>query len=128
MADTKNNKATTALTLADRTMIPRIKNFSTTQDFHLLVIFDDGKMVRYDVGEDIKTIPAFHALKEEHALFQNAQLDQSRTCIYWTDRIDLASDTIYEYGETVNAKRYAPIEDNYILHVAEVPIDYRSKH
>lgn len=23
----------------------------------------------------------------------------SRTCVFWNDRIDLASDTIYEYGK-----------------------------
>lgn len=28
----------------------------------------------------------------------DAQLDSSRTCIFWNDRVDLASDTILEYG------------------------------
>ena len=67
-------------------------------EYRLLVTFDDGRTVRYDVLEDIRTIPAFEELETEPGLFENAQLDQSRTCIYWSDQIDLPSDTIYEYG------------------------------
>ena len=28
--------------------------------------------------------------------FKQAQLDTSRTCVYWNDKIELASDSIYE--------------------------------
>ena len=90
-------------------MIPRIKSFVPEEGYQLLVTFDDGRVVRYDVMEDIRMIPAFAALKTEHGLFQNAQLDQSRTCIYWNDQIDLPSDTIYEYGT----------EDSGVLYAAE---------
>ena len=34
-------------------------------------------------------------------LWQQVKLDSSRTCVYWNDRIDIASDTIYEYGKPV---------------------------
>lgn len=50
------------------------------------------------MGEDIDTIPSYQDLKTIHGLFNQVQLDPSRTCVYWTDMIDLASDTIYEYG------------------------------
>ena len=53
----------------------------------------------YDVKDDISELPAFRALKEEYGLFQQAQLDTSRTCVYWNDEIDLASGCIYEYGK-----------------------------
>ena len=79
-------------------MIPRINSYQPLADYQLLVSFDDGRRVRYDVAEDIKTLPAFHDLETEYGLFENAQLDASRTCIYWNDRIDLPSDAIYEYG------------------------------
>ena len=82
-------------------MIPRIKTYKPLADFQLLVSFDDGRQVRYDVADDIATLPAFSDLKTEYGLFENAQLDSSRTCIYWSDRIDLPSDTIYEYGVTI---------------------------
>lgn len=81
-------------------MIPRIKSFMPLDGFILQVTFDDGRTVRYDVLDDIRTLPAFRVLETECGLFQNAQLDQSRTCLYWSSEIDLASDTIYEYGES----------------------------
>ena len=55
----------------------------------------------YDVKEDIDTIPAFKQLQSIHGLFQNVQLDQSRTCVYWNDEVDLPSDAIYEYGKKI---------------------------
>ena len=100
-------------------MIPRIKSFVPEKGFQLLVAFDDGRVVRYDVMDDIRTLPAFSALKTEYGLFQNAQLDQSRTCIYWNDQIDLPSDTIYEYGA----------EDNGVFFAAEPEApEYNAKH
>ena len=79
-------------------MIPRIKSFEPMKDYWLRVTFDNGRVVQYNVKDDIRTIPAFQDLEKIYGLFQNAQLDQSRTCIYWNDQIDLPSDTIYEYG------------------------------
>lgn len=79
-------------------MIPRIQSYQPLKDYQLLVSFDDGRKVRYDVADDIKTLAAFRDLETEYGLFENAQLDSSRTCIYWNDQIDLPSDAIYEYG------------------------------
>lgn len=79
-------------------MFPKIKSVIDRNDFKLDVIFDDGKHVLYDVSDDIKNIPDFADLKTQYALFNNFTLDQSRTCITWSDRIDLSSDSIYQYG------------------------------
>ena len=64
----------------------------------MYVVFDDNKKVIYDVGDDIETLKDFSPLKTEEGLFENVQLDSSRTCVYWSERIDLPSDTILEYG------------------------------
>ena len=80
-------------------MIPRIKTLTALDNFLLAVEFDDGRKVIYDVKEDINTLPTFRALQEIYGLFEQVQLDTSRTCVYWNDEIDLASDSIYEYGE-----------------------------
>ena len=64
-------------------MIPKIKMVEPMPDYKLKVLFDDGKTVIYNVKEDIETIESF---------------DESRTCVYWNDQIDLPGDTIYEYG------------------------------
>lgn len=82
-------------------MIPRIKSIQPQENFVLLVEFDDGKKVEYDVKDDINTLADFRVLESERGLFQNVQLDSSRTCVYWTDRVDLASDIIWEYGKPV---------------------------
>ena len=79
-------------------MIPRIKNIEIADDYKLIVTFDDGIRVCYDVKEDIELIDDFKGLEQISGLWQLAKLDSSRTCVYWNDRIDLASDTIYEYG------------------------------
>ena len=81
--------------------MPRIKSIKPLDDFILLVEFDNGKKVVYDVKDDIKTLADFSVLESEYGLFQNAQLDSSRTCVYWTERVDLPSDTILEYGKTI---------------------------
>ncbi len=79
-------------------MIPRIKKLSVLDNYMLSVEFDDGRRVVYDVKDNINTLPSFRALKDRHNLFAQVQLDSSRTCVYWNDEIDLASDSIYEYG------------------------------
>ena len=79
-------------------MIPKIKNIKPIDGFMLQVVFDDGKNVLQNVGEDIESIPSYQDLKTIHGLFKQAQVDESRTCVFWNDMIDIPSDTIYEYG------------------------------
>ena len=83
------------------TMIPRIKAVEPRPNFRLYVVFDDGKIVLYNVMEDIEQIASYRDLLAIAGLFDQVKLDQSRTYVFWNDRIDLPSDTIYEYGEKV---------------------------
>lgn len=82
-------------------MIPRIKSVKPVGQFFLEVVFDDGKKCIYNVEEDINQIKSYENLRDIPELFQQVRLDTSRTCVYWNDRIDLPSDTIYEYGKVV---------------------------
>ena len=79
-------------------MIPRIRQIRPMANYRLLVDFDEGISVVYDVAEDIREIAAFVELKNLPGLFESAHLDSSRTSVVWNDRIDLPSDTILEYG------------------------------
>lgn len=79
-------------------MIVRVKSVKPLNDYILRVVFDDGKEVLYDVKEDIENIPTYRDLININGLFNQVQLDKSRTCVFWNEYIDLASDTIYEYG------------------------------
>ena len=83
-------------------MIPRIKKLQPKEDYRLLVEFEDGKVVLYDVNSDINDIPSYNELRTRKGLFNSVQIDASRTCVYWTGDIDLPSDIIYEYGKTLN--------------------------
>ena len=82
-------------------MIPRISSITPLSDFRLSVSFDDGKRVIYDVKEDFG-LPGYSVLRDIRGLFQQVQLDQSRTVVYWSDDVDLPSDAIYEYGTEIN--------------------------
>ena len=82
-------------------MLPRIKSIAPLTDYQLLVDFDEGKRVVYDVADDIKTLPDFAELKTIPGLFERVTLDSSRTCVTWNDRIDLPSHAIYEYGKEI---------------------------
>lgn len=80
-------------------MIPKINAVKPLPDYRLGVQFEDGKIVLYDVKEDMDAIADYRDLASIHGLFDQVQLDESRTCVFWNDRIDLPSDMIYEYGE-----------------------------
>ena len=82
-------------------MLPRIKSIIDRNDYTLEVLFDDGKRVLYDVNEDINQIPDFKDLTSIKGLWKQFMLDESRTCVYWNDKIDLASDAIYDYGKLI---------------------------
>ena len=72
------------------------KEHKATKGLLLHVVFDDGKDCIYDVNDDINTIKGYEDLRNIHGLFEQVQLDESRTCVYWNDFIDLPSDAIYE--------------------------------
>lgn len=84
-------------------MIPKIKSVKPLKHYILHVIFEDGYDCLYNLNDDIESIKVYEDLKCIHGLFEQVQLDQSRTCVFWNDFIDLSSDTIYEYGEEITA-------------------------
>ena len=82
-------------------MIERIKSIKALPDYLLDVSFDDGRRVIYDVKEDM-ALPGYSALRDVYGLFSQVQIDESRTCVFWNDYIDLPSHAIYEYGRDVD--------------------------
>lgn len=79
-------------------MIPRISSIKPLPDYMLAVAFDHGVRVIYDVKEDMH-LPGYHQLRSVEGLFQQVQLDPSRTVVSWSEDIDLPSDMILEYGK-----------------------------
>ena len=66
-------------------MLPRIKEVKPMPDYCLRIVFDDGRKVLYDVKEDMDQIESYRDLATIHGLFNQVQLDPSRTCVYWND-------------------------------------------
>ena len=83
-------------------MIPKIKSVKPKAGYKIEVLFYDGTKVLYDLKDDIKSLPRYDELKKVEGLYKNVQLDESKTCVFWNDSIDLPSDTIYEYGNKIN--------------------------
>lgn len=79
-------------------MVQRISAITPLPGYMLSVLFDDGRRVLYDVKNDIKQLPGYRPLEDVAGLFEQVQLDESRTCVFWNDEIDLPSHAIYEYG------------------------------
>lgn len=77
-------------------MIPRIESVKALDNYMLEVVFDDGKTGLYDVKTDIEIIESYKDLENIYGLFNQVQLDESRTCVFWNENIDLPSDAIYE--------------------------------
>ena len=77
-------------------MIPRIEKVQPLENYMLYVEFKDGTKGFYNVAEDIEQIPQFEDLKTIQGFFETVQVDESRTCVFWSDFIDLPSDAIYE--------------------------------
>lgn len=67
--------------------------------FVLDVVFETSARVFYDLHDDMNTLPDYDGLEKIEGLYKNVRLDESRTCVYWDEQIDLPSDTIYEYGK-----------------------------
>lgn len=80
-------------------MIYKIKKIVPLDNYKLLIDFDNGENVTYDMEEDINSLPHYDDLKRINGLFKQVKIDESRTIAYWNDYIDLPSDILYEYGK-----------------------------
>ena len=76
-------------------MLPRIKEVRPMPDYCLRIVFDDGRKVLYDVKDDMEQIESYRDLATIHGLFNQVQLDPSRTCVYWNCLL-YTSPEIYE--------------------------------
>lgn len=50
-------------------MIPRIKSVKPISNYRLYVVFEDGKIVIYNVKDDIDTIESYKDLETIYGLF-----------------------------------------------------------
>ena len=79
-------------------MIIRMKSVKALDNYRLLVVFDDGKTVEYDMKDHIHKLPNYSDLETIYGLWQQVRLDESRTWACWNEYIDVPGDVIYERG------------------------------
>lgn len=72
----------------------RIRSAETLPDYKIRVTFDDGVEIVYDMNYGIDNWPGYDDLKVIDGLFEQMQLDTSRTYLYWNDYIDIPADVI----------------------------------
>ena len=56
-------------------------------DYRLSVVFDDGKAVVYDVGEDMNQIGEFRLLKQVPHLWVQMKVDGTNSLLFVYDRL-----------------------------------------
>lgn len=81
---------------------PRVKYIEPLSDFRLFVIFDNGIIKVYALGDRLE-IPAFQALKDL-SLFNQVHVADNGYGVIWNDDIDLS-----EYELWVNAVEVAEV-------------------
>ena len=76
-------------------MNPRVKNVTPTQDFTLLITFNNGEEKRFDVKPYLE-IGSFKELKDV-SMFNSVK--PFLGSIQWSNGLDLCPDTLYSEGK-----------------------------
>lgn len=80
-------------------MVYKIKKIKPIDNYNLIVDFECGDTMIYDMNDDINTLPHYDDLKKIEGLFNQVKIDESKTIIYWNEYIDLPSDILHKYGK-----------------------------
>ena len=79
-----------------------IKNVYPKENYIIICEFADGTKKRYDVKKIIKQYKAFNVLLNNKNLFNRVKVDIGGYGIVWDEKIDLASEEIWENGKIIN--------------------------
>jgi len=84
-------------------MTYRIEKVNPTENFVVLVTFQDGVEKMYDIKPLFAKYPQFLLLKTEHGLFEKVNVDVGGYGISWNDELDLGADEIWYHGKTTGS-------------------------
>ena len=82
-------------------MIVYAKNVRFLNDVCLEVLFQDGKIIQYDMSNLFEKYPQLEELRKNRILFELGHLDSAGCGIIWTDELDIDTMTIYEEGKLI---------------------------
>ena len=71
------------------------------EDVTLLMTFQDGKIIRYDMSKMFLKYPQLEELRKNRKLFENGHLDKAGNGVIWNDDLDFDAMSIYEDGELI---------------------------
>ena len=91
-------------------MFVRALNVFFLEGVTIEMIFQDGKIIRYDMSKMFSKYPQLKALKEDRTLFENGYLDPAGYGVIWNDELDFDAMSVYEGGDLVG---YTDTDVNY---------------
>lgn len=71
------------------------------EDVTLQMLFQDGKVIRYDMSKMFSKYPQLEELRKNRALFESGHLDLTGFAVVWNDDLDFDATSIYDDGEVV---------------------------
>lgn len=74
------------------------------KDVTIDVLFQDGKIMRYDLSKMFSKYPQLKKLREDRDLFMMGRIDQGGYGIVWNDELDFDATSIYLDGEFIGEK------------------------
>ena len=82
-------------------MFVRALNVFFLEGVTIEMIFQDGKIIRYDMSKMFSKYPQLKALKEDRKLFENGYLDPAGYGVIWNEELDFDAMSVYEGGDFV---------------------------
>lgn len=76
---------------------PRVKQVEATDDFELLLLFNNGEKKKFD-AKPLLELPVYASLRNI-GFFKTVKADNM--CVYWNDDIDICPDMLYTQSVSV---------------------------
>ena len=77
------------------------------EDVTLEMLFQDGKVVRYDMSQMFGKYPQLEELRKNRKLFEGGHLDLTGFAVVWNDELDFDATSIYDDGVVVGYEETA---------------------
>lgn len=77
------------------------------EDVTLEMLFQDGKVIRYDMSQMFEKYPQLEELRNNRQLFESGHLDLTGFAVIWNDELDFDATSIYEDGVVVGYEETA---------------------
>lgn len=77
------------------------------EDVTLQMLFQDGKIIRYDMSQMFEKYPQLKELRKNRKLFESGHLNLTGFAVVWNDELDFDATSIYDDGVVVGYEETA---------------------